>query len=215
MTGLLPAFGVLAAVVGVFDTIPYVRDMLRGSTSPHRGTWLIWSVLGCTVFVSQAADGATWSLVVVGSDAVLTTGIFLLSLRLGSGGVGWGEGAAVCVAGAGVLAWWVTDEPVLATLCVVVADLVGVALMAPKAYRDPSSETPVTYALAGVGGFLAALAVGALDPSLLLYPTYYCVANGALAVLILRRRATLAAVGPVPVSAWACAASGSAGARSG
>ena len=39
--------------------------------------------------------------------------------------------------------------------------------------------------------------VGAVDVSLLLYPVYYCVANAALALLIHRRRAVLAA--PVPV----------------
>ncbi len=54
MTALVPVFGVLAGLLGVLDTIPYVRDMFRGTTRPHRGTWLIWSVLGCTVCFSQA-----------------------------------------------------------------------------------------------------------------------------------------------------------------
>ena len=42
MTALVPVFGVLAGLLGVLDTIPYVRDMFRGTTRPHRGTWLIW-----------------------------------------------------------------------------------------------------------------------------------------------------------------------------
>jgi hypothetical protein len=46
----------------------------------------------------------------------------------------------------------------------------------------------VTYGLAGVGGALAAGAVGALDVSLLLYPAYYCLANAAMALLIFLRR---------------------------
>jgi flagellar motor component MotA len=41
MTELAPALGVLAALVGIADTIPYLRDTLSGSTRPHRGTWLI------------------------------------------------------------------------------------------------------------------------------------------------------------------------------
>ena len=40
------------------------------------------------------------------------------------------------------------------------------------------------YALASVGGALAAGAVGTLDVSLLLYPVYYCLANAAIALLI-------------------------------
>jgi hypothetical protein len=33
--------------------------------------------------------------------------------------------------------------------------------------------------------------VATLDAALLLYPVYFCVANGAIALLILRRRATV------------------------
>jgi hypothetical protein len=60
--------------------------------------------------------------------------------------------------------------------------------MVPKTYRDPESETFITFALASLAGALAAGAVAAPDPSLLLYPLYFCVVNGALALLILRRR---------------------------
>ena len=60
--------------------------------------------------------------------------------------------------------------------------------MTPKAYRDPYSETLAMYALASLAGALAAGAVGGVDVSLLLYPIYYCVINGALAVLISVRR---------------------------
>ena len=49
MTDVAPVLGVLAVLVGIADTIPYVRDVLRGTTRPHRGTWLIWSVLAIVV----------------------------------------------------------------------------------------------------------------------------------------------------------------------
>jgi hypothetical protein len=46
MTEIAPLLGVLAGAIGVADMIPYVRDTLRGTTRPHRGTWLIWGALG-------------------------------------------------------------------------------------------------------------------------------------------------------------------------
>ncbi len=151
MIALVPVFGVLAGLLGVLDTIPYVRDMVRGTTRPHRGTWLIWSVLGCTVCFSQGADGATWSLVMAATQAVLTTGIFLLSLRWGDGGVSTGDWVAVGIAGTGVVVWLAAEEPLLATACVVAVDLVAVLMMVPKTYRDPHSEAPVTFALGNRG----------------------------------------------------------------
>ena len=99
----------------------------------------------------------------------------------------------ISVASIGVLGWIVADEPVIATGCVVLADLIGAGLMVPKAYRDPHSETLSTFALASLGGALTVGAVGACTPALLLYPVYFCLVNGALALLLYRRRAVLGA----------------------
>jgi hypothetical protein len=93
------------------------------------------------------------------------------------------------MAAGGVTGWVLADEPLVATACVVAADSIGVALMVPKTYRDPDSETLATFALASIAAVLAAAAVAAPDPALLLYPAYYFLANGAIALLIVRRRA--------------------------
>jgi hypothetical protein len=126
-----------------------------------------------------------------GVQAVLTSLIFALSIRWGEGGLSRAEVVMIAIAFGGVIGWIAVDEPLVATICVVAADLVGAAMMVPKTYRDPESETLVTFAFASLGGALAAGAVGAVDVSLLLYPVYYCVINGALALLIWQRRSTL------------------------
>jgi hypothetical protein len=190
---LVVVLGLAAGLIGVLDTIPYVRDTLRGSTRPHRGTWLIWGVLAVVVSLSQYADGASWSLVMAGVQAVLTSLVFGLSIRRGEGGVSRADITMIAIAGAGVTGWIAADEPLVATACVVAADLIGAGLMVPKTYRDPHSETLITFAFASLGGALAAGAVGAIDASLLLYPVYYCVINGAIALLIWERRLTQAA----------------------
>jgi hypothetical protein len=197
MNELAPALGVLAGAVGVVDTIPYVRDTLRGRTRPHRGTWTIWGLLAIVVFASQRADGASWSLVMAGTQVVLTACIVVLAIRLGTGGVSRADLLLLGVAGAGLAGWLLVDEPVLATACVIVADLVAAALMVPKTWRDPGSETFSTFVLASVGGALAAGAVGAPEPALLLYPVYYCVVNAGIAILIAHRRTALAPAGSV------------------
>ena len=188
---LAPVLGVLAGVVGVVDTVPYVRDIVRGTTRPHRGTWFIWGMLAIVVCVSQRADGASWSLVMAGTQAVLTSLIFVLAIRRGEGGLGATDGMLIAIAAGGMAAWVVVDEPVIATACVVAADLIAAAMMVPKVYRDPGSETLMTFALAGVGGALATGAVGATDASLLCYPIYYCLVNWAIALLIHHRRVAL------------------------
>jgi hypothetical protein len=189
MPELAPILGLLGGAVGVADTIPYVRDTVYGSTRPHRGTWLIWGVLAIVACASQRADGASWSLVMTGTQAILTGLVFLLAIRHGEGGLSAIDLAMIAVACAGVVGWLVAREPVVAVTCVIVADLVAAAMMTPKTCRDPHSETLAMYALASIGGALAAGAVGALDVSLLLYPVYYSLVNAAMALLIFVQRA--------------------------
>jgi hypothetical protein len=66
----------------------------------------------------------------------------------------------------------------------------AVAMMVPKTWREPGSETLSTFTWASVGGALSAAAECRLEFSLLLYPTYYCLVNGGLALLIAVRRTT-------------------------
>lgn len=185
---------VLAALLGVFDTVPYLRDVMRGSTRPHRGTWLIWSARAVVVCLAQWADGASWSLIMLLTQAVLTTAVFAVAIVHGQGGTTIIEVVLIAVAAAGVTGWLLSGEPLVATVCVVAADLIAAAMMVPKTYRDPGSETLATFVYASIGGALAAGAVGVADnagTTLLLYPIYYCVANGAIAVLIHHRRTVL------------------------
>ncbi len=188
MSYWVPILGVAGGLAGIANTVPYVRDTVRGSTRPHRGTWLIWAVLAIVACLSQRADGASWSVLMTGTQAFLTGFVFVLAIRHGEGGMEVTDLLLLGLAAAGVIGWILARQPVLAVGCVIAADLTAFAMMTPKVMRDPESETLSTYALASVGGALAAGAVGEADLSLLLYPVYYCLANAAMAILIHRRR---------------------------
>jgi len=189
MDALPPILGVLGGVAGIADTVPYVRDTVRGSTRPHRGSWLIWGVLAIVACLAQLADGASWSALMTGTQAILTGLVFIPAIRYGEGGMSATDLSLITLAGGGVIGWILACEPVVAVGCVIAADLTAFAMMTPKVHRDPRSETLSTYALASIGGALATGAVGMLDLSLLLYPAYYCLVNAATAILIHRRRA--------------------------
>ena len=211
MIGSAPAFGLLAGTLAVACTVPYVRDTLRGTTVPHRGSWLIWSVLEVVAVGAQRADGARWSLVPLVIQTVGTCLVFGLAVWLGSGGLSRADLALLALAGVGVAGWLAVDEAVIATACVIVADLVAVGMMVPKTWRDPHSETLSTFVLAAGSGALALGAVGSLSVPLLAYPAYFFAVNAAVSALIAHRRAVLVrriGIGrpPVPETAEVLAA---------
>jgi hypothetical protein len=184
-------FGSLAGVISVIDGAPYIRDVIGRTTRPHRGTWLIWSVLSILALSSQVAGGATWSIVMVAADALVTSLIFVLSIRRGVGGLSSSDTMVLAIAAVGVAAWAVSSTPIIATMFVVFADTLAVGLMLPKTWRDPASETFALYALASISGVLSAMAVGTLDASLLLFPVYFALANAFLATVIAGRRSKI------------------------
>jgi hypothetical protein len=184
------SLGILAGVLQLVASAPYVRDILRGSTQPQRATWTIWTTLSFVVLASQWASGATWSLALTIGQVVSCGAIFVLAMRRGVGGMSPAELVLLGIAALGIVGWQLADNPTVATCSVVVADIIAVALMLPKTYRDPGSETLATYAIGVVSTVFALAAVGSAAPSLLIYPLYILVADFAVvAVIFLRRRA--------------------------
>ncbi len=191
MIAAAATFALLGGALGAVDSVPYLRDTWRGSTVPHRGSWLIWAVIEVVAVEAQRADGAGWSLIPLITQAFGTCLVFVLSIRLGSGGLSRVELALIALAGAGVLGWFAVDEPVVATVCVIVADFIAAMMMLPKTWREPHSETMSTFVLASLGGVLAVGSVGGLSVRLLMYPVYFALINALLAVVICHRRSLL------------------------
>ena len=188
---VLAAFGIASGVIQMIAIVPYLRDVLAGSTRPHRGTWTIWTVLSLTVLASQWADGGRWSLIVVAAQALSCVVTLALSLGRGVGGTARIELMLLGVAALGVVAWWQADDPTLATCAVIAADLIGVALMLPKTFRDPDSETASAFVIGVCAAFLGLLATGLDQLSLMLYPVFLVIADSALVGVIVLRRRTL------------------------
>ena len=98
----------------------------------------------------------------------------------------------IAIAGVGVVGWIMADEPLVATVCVVAADLHRRGDDGPQDLSRPRSRRRWSRSRSP-----ASAARWRPEPSarstlsLLLYPVYYCVVNGAIALLIWQRRSAL------------------------
>jgi len=182
-------FGYISGVLSVCCFVPYIWDILKHKTKPERASWLIWSVLGVIAFFSQLNKGATDSLWLTGVQTIGLVLVFLLSLKYGVGGLTKKDMLALGVAFVGLVLWKITQEATIALILVIIIDVAGSLLTISKSYKDPGSETLVTWILSGTSGLFGALAVYKLDWVLLSYPVYLWLINYIIAgALILGRR---------------------------
>ncbi|MDB5163675.1 MAG: hypothetical protein JWS12_292 [Candidatus Saccharibacteria bacterium] len=162
--------GILGGLVFIVADIPYIRDILRGKTKPHRVSWFLFFILNATNVANQAASGATNSLWLPIAATIITFGIFVLSIKRGMGG--FAKLDILCLVGAltGLLLWAVLKTPLASLLCNLAVATIAVIPTIKKAYSRPDTETHITYLIASISGIIAAISVGSWNYRLLLLP---------------------------------------------
>jgi hypothetical protein len=185
---VLAIFGILAGVFSAISYPPYIIAIVKGSVRPERASWLIWSVLTAMGFFTQLAVGATHSLWLPGIQGIGVIIVLLLSIHYGFGGLLKRDVITLFAAAVTLLIWYFTENAVIAVYLTVLIDAMGAWLTVIKSYEHPESETLITWALSGTGGFFGLLAVGAIDLPVLAYPFYIFICNFAVVAAILLGR---------------------------
>ena len=182
-------FGIASGVLSIFAFVPYILDTIARRTEPQRASWLIWAVLGSIAFVSQVFEGATSSLWFAGVQVASTIIILVLSIWVGTGKfLGKTDYMILVAASIGLLLWYFTDNAAYALAITISISLLGGMATIVKAYRDPESETLITWVVSLVASVCAILSVGVVDPTLLAYPLYlFTLYLGFIVAIVLGR----------------------------
>lgn len=96
-------YGFLSGLLPIISAYPYIRDILKRKTKPHRAAFLIWAVLGSIAFFAQLAKGATWSLLLPLGDTTSIVFILFLSIRYGTGGLNRKDVGVLILAAIGLI----------------------------------------------------------------------------------------------------------------
>ena len=183
--------GLISGLIVTLAAVPYIRDILSRKTRPERATWFIWSVLLSIAFFAQVSKGAEWSLLLTAGDFAAVFSIFILSIKYGVGGTTKFDIWTLIGAGFGLILWYLTNEALIALCITIFIDFLAGLLTITKTYRDPYSETFLTYMLCSFGAFLSIFSVGEMNFSLLLFPIWICVINFSIGITIILRKRQL------------------------
>lgn len=120
MSNLEPVCAVAAGVLSGSCAIPYVRDMVRGTTRPHRVSWGIFALLAAIAAASQLMHGFTTGAVLSLGAAVAFFIVFVMSMRHGVGGATLADRLTLAGTVGILVVWaWSGDTTVAVTLVIV------------------------------------------------------------------------------------------------
>jgi len=187
MPDITTIFVSISAILVFAAMPPYIIDVIKGKTTPERMTWFILSLLGVIVFISQAEAGASWSLVFSGLDTLGSITVLGLSFWHGAGGATKLDFLALCIAAIGVVVSFIAKDPFAALVGVIVADFSGMVLTIIKVWKDPKSETTVSWLLFATAGVFGLLTISEWTFGVFIYPLYLVVINYSIPVIQLIR----------------------------
>lgn len=182
-------FLVTASVLTVGCVIPYIRDILRGTTKPNIVSWLTWTILTSIATVAEFADGEYRTAIFTSAAVIETALIVILGLRYGY--AKWSKFDTICQIGAfsGFLFWWLFNSPAMAVISVVIIDLIGALPTIRHSWLKPKEETWSAYAIASLGGIFAIVSFSEYNWTSLTYAVYIVFINALLVIVLNRKQA--------------------------
>lgn len=172
---LRAVIGIGAGLLQIASNIPYIRDMLRGTTRPSVVSYIIWFTLSVIAVAAQWSAGASWSILILLAVVINTFIILVLALR----GYGYRKYTSldwICFA-LGIVAivlWKVTSNPMTALITTLGAIILAVIPTIRKTYREPQTEHAISWLIAAGAAVLGIIATR-WDMANLVFPVYYLI----------------------------------------
>jgi len=173
--------GVIAGLIAMFAVVPYVKDILHGTTRPNVVSFALWEILLLISALAQFSAGASFSIVFIIGD-LIGTGLIVLLCLFGYGYGKYGKLEWVCTALAivAILSWKLTALPVLAILFAVAADALAAIPTVVKTFKDPWSEAPAQWLLIAFASVLAISSTTIFTLPNVVFPAYLFLVNGLI-----------------------------------
>lgn len=181
-------FAVVGAAIASLGGLYYLYDTIRGKTKPNRVTWLLWGLFPMVIFIAQRAqgvEGLSW----VSFAAGFTPIIILLASFINKKAYWKTEPRdyyLMIAAIIGLILWALTDNPNLAIIFSLFADLFAGLPTMIKAYKQPETESWIAYAISAFGFGISVLAIPSYEFENFAFVIYLLGTNLLLAYLASR-----------------------------
>jgi hypothetical protein len=187
-------FGIGSAFFTLAGLIPYFIYIHKKEIYPHNLSWLGWAFITFIGGIAMLVDGGEWSVVIVFANTLSCLIVVFYSIykKVGVWSTNKFDYVFFGLGTLGVILWQIFDMPIMAIVCVVLADFSFGIPTIIKIYKNPKSEKYLAWLSCSVAGLLSLFAVKSFVLSEFLYPLYLFIFDTIilLIILILRNKKT-------------------------
>lgn len=184
-----PRFVFLAAFLSLVGGYGYIRDTLRGVTSPNRVTWGLWGlegVLGFAVEIQQHVGLASLMTLMLGFVPCVVVAVSFWNphsvWRIGKFDLFCGF-----VSVAGLVFWGFVNQPTVALISFVAADQIAALPTLRKSWIAPQTESPRVFLMGVLNCAITLMTLRHLTTAGVLFPGCILVTDLVIAVLVVTR----------------------------
>lgn len=177
---MLPAWFILfAAGLRLLSGATYAFAVIKNRAQPNPVTWFFWALTPAIVFVAQLFEGVSWGLFTTFALGFGPLVVFVLSLRHNWKRSHFTPSTIICgiLAGVGVVLWLTTNNPTMAIIFSILADIFGSIPTIIKVWRAPASEFLPAYAITIVSITLTLLTITTWSFAHAAFPLYILAIN--------------------------------------
>jgi hypothetical protein len=184
-----PRFIYLALALAGLGAFGYVRDTLRGVTSPNRVTWSLWGLEGVLAFAVEIQQRVGLASLMTLMLGLVPFAVVIASFKNPHGVWRIGAFDVTCgvIALGGLVSWCFIHQPTVALVAFVGADQVAGWPTVRKSWRAPSTESAGVFLLGCGNCGITMLTLHAITTAGALFPGCVFATDLVMSVLILTR----------------------------
>jgi len=167
---------------------PYLKDTINKKTTPHIYTWFIWGLVTAIAYGLQVNAGAGIGSWVTLAVAVVCFIIFGFGLKNGNRDITKSDTSFFILSILAMFLWLIAKQPLFSVLLVSLIDMLGFIPTIRKSWKNPFSETLISYEINSVRHGLSILALQEYNIVTWLYPATWVFANGLFSLMLIIRR---------------------------
>jgi hypothetical protein len=178
----------IASILAVIGNVPYLLDIVHKRIKPHPYTWFIWTIVSGVTFFGQVAGGGGVGAIPTAASEIFTLVIFLFSLQYGFKNIARTDTYFLIAAILGLIPWFLTNDPTLSVVIVVIIDVIAFIPTIRKTFAHPDTETPILYSMNVLRHILALFSLEAVNIATSFHSVMMIMTNSIMTAIIVKKR---------------------------